>query len=405
VTTTAGRRRIAIRLDDLDPYRGLREPVLPQRLDESEVGLWQDLLADAWQLVTHHVPDLADAFPAGLDSIVPSPFVPLQNLSASTGEAFGSALVARPDDAVTLAATLVHEFQHIVLGGVLHLARLYKDDPSERFYVPWRPDPRPLGGALQGVYAFFGVAAFWREVARTRTGSIARRAMFEFARHRSQTWRVLQALREDASLTPAGRRFVEGIAAQLEPWQNEPVPDDLRRLADIVTADHYASWRMRHLRPESNTVDKLAAAWLAGHSRPPAVLPSTDPVPTPVQDGAPSSARADLIRTGVTTDNQQELTATWRSLSDGTVADLAYATRRFNDAAQGYRMELAKDPDRVSAWVGLGLALSALGTDPAARALTQYPERVRAVRRRISSTSPNVPTPERLAAWIGQCVH
>jgi HEXXH motif-containing protein len=402
---TTGRRRLTIRLDDLDPYRGLHEPLLPQRLEAAEVDLWRDLLTDAWQLVTHHLPDLADAFPAGLDSIVPSPSVPFRNASASTGEAFGSALVARPHDAATLAATLVHEFQHIVLGGVLHLARLYEDDPGERFYAPWRPDPRPLSGALQGVYAFFGVAAFWREMARTRTGSLARRAMFEYARARSQTWRVLQALRDDASLTLEGRRFVEGIASQLEPWQDEPVPDALRRLAETVTADHYAGWRMRHLRPNPNTVTKLAEAWLAGHPRPPAVLPSTDPMPTPVQDGAPSNARADLVRIGVTMNNQQELTAAWRSLADGTVADLAYATRRFNDAAQGYRMELAKDPDRVSAWVGLGLALSALGTDPAARALTQHPEWVRAVRRRISATSLDVPTPQRLAAWIGQCVH
>jgi HEXXH motif-containing protein len=405
VTVAVGRHRLTVRLDDLDPYRGLHEPVLPQRLQLAEVEVWRDLLAGAWRLIANNLPELADAFPVGLDSIVPSPAAGFRSGSASTGEAFGSALIARPDDAATLAATLVHEFQHIVLGGVLHVTRLCEDDPRERFYVPWRPDPRPLSGALQGVYAFFGVAAFWREIAYSRTGDLARRAMFEFARSRSQTWRVLCALRDDAGLTVAGRRFVDGIASQLEPWQEEPVPDDLRYFADAVNADHHASWRMRHLRPSPHDVAVLAEAWLAGRPRPPTIRQSADPMPTPVQDGTSSNARADLVHLRLIMGDTHELTSIRQSVPEATTADLALATRRFADAAQGYRAELAADPDRVSSWVGLGLALSALGADPAARALVHRPELVRAVRRRVSVRSTDVPTPERLAAWIGQSMH
>jgi len=404
MTTVVGRHRLAIRLDDLDPYRGLHEPAPPRRLEAAEVETWGDLVADAWQLVAHYLPELADGFPAGLDSIVPSPAAGFRSGSASTGEAFGSALIARPDDAFTLAATLVHEFHHIVLGGVLHLTRLYEDDPHERFYVPWRPDPRPLSGALQGAYAFFGITAFWREIARTRTGDLARRAMFEFAQSRAQTWRVLCALRDDANLTVAGRRFVDGIASRLEPWQDEPVPDYLRRLADAINADHHAGWRIRHLRPSPHTVAVLTEAWLSGMPRPPAIPQSADPIPTPVQDGKPSNARADVVRLRLVMGDAHDLTSIRRSVPDATRADLAFAARRFADAAQGYRSELAADSDRVSSWIGLGLALSALGADPSARALVHRPELVRAVRRRIGTRSANVPTPERLAAWIGQSV-
>lgn len=404
VTVTTAEQHLTVRLEDLDPYRGLRDPVLPQRLEPAEDEAWRGLLASAWRLITRHAPDRADAFAVGLDSIVPAPAVGFRSASASTGEAFGSALIARPDDSATLAATLIHEFQHIVLGGVLHLARLHEDDPRERFYVPWRPDPRPLSGALQGIYAFFGVTAFWRAIARAPTCDLTRRAMFEFAQARSETWRVLDAVRDDASLTAEGHRFVDGIAGTLGPWQAEPVPDDLRRLADAVTADHHAGWRMRHLRPDQHTVAVLAEAWLAGRPQPPAGLPRTDPAPTPVGDGTPSRARADLIRLGIVT-GERPLASSRRSVRDATTADLAYASGRFADAVQGYRAELAKDPGRVSSWVGLGLALTAVGTGPAARALTHHPELVRAVRRRIGMTSPAVPTPEQLAAWIGQSLH
>jgi HEXXH motif-containing protein len=405
VTTTSGRQRLTVRLDDIDPYRGLHEPVLPRRLTNAESDKWRELLIDAWQLIAGHLPDLAEAFPTGVDSIAPFPPVRFRSTSASTGEAFGSVRVARPDDAATLAAALVHEFQHIVLGGILHLTRLYDDDSSERLYVPWRPDPRPLSGALTGVYAFFGVAGFWRAIARERAGRLARRAAFEFALARSQTWRVLSAIRDDATLTPAGRRFVDGITTRLHPWLDEPVPDDLVRLADAVTTDHHAGWRMRHVRPSSSTVDILSDTWLAGHSSPPTVLPSAMTVPTPVQDGMPSNARADLIRLGVGTDDRSALTFVWRSVPDATTADLSYTTGRFTEAVQGYRAELVRHPDRVSSWTGLGLALDALGSGSAARALLLRPELVRAVHRRIIARSQKAPAPEQLAAWIGHSVH
>jgi HEXXH motif-containing protein len=54
--------------------------------------------------------------------------------------------------------TLVHEFQHSELSVVPDLTRLYDAGPDEFYYAPWRNDPRPFGGLLQGVYAFIGVA-------------------------------------------------------------------------------------------------------------------------------------------------------------------------------------------------------------------------------------------------------
>jgi HEXXH motif-containing protein len=404
LTMRAGEHVLSVRLDDLDPYRGLYEPVLPQRLGPTEVDAWRALLDDAWRLIVHHLPDIAGALPAGLDSLVPRPAAPFRMPSASTGEAFGSAIITRPPDAASLAATLVHEFHHIRLGGLLHLTRLHEEDPRERFYTPWRDDPRPIGGVLQGVYAFFGVTAFWRALACADTGAPDRRAAFEFAHWREQTWRVLCVLRDDPVLTPAGRRFVDGIAERLGPWQDEPVPAGLGALVAAVGADHYAGWRIRYLRPDHGTVADLADTWLAGGAHPTVARLSTDRAPTPVPDGSWSHARTDLIRLSVAdpSDGRNALSRIWSSVPGATAADFAYATGRFTDAARGYRAELAADPDRPAAWVGLGLALSGLGVTPAARALLHYPEVVRAVHRRIRARTRTVPAPEDLAAWIGR---
>ncbi|MGH3899076.1 MAG: HEXXH motif domain-containing protein [Pseudonocardiaceae bacterium] len=409
LTARAGGHVLSVRLDDLDPYRDLYEPVLPQRLDTTEVAAWRELLDQAWRLIVHHLPNIADALPAGLDSLVPRPAVPFRMPSASTGEAFGSAIIARPPDAASLAATLVHEFQHIRLGGLLHLTRLHEKDQRERFYTPWREDPRPISGVLQGVYAFFGVTAFWRALTRTGAGTPDRRAAFEFAHWRAQTWHVLRLLRDDPVLSPAGHRFVNGIAERLGPWQDEPVPADLGALVTAVGADHYAGWRIRYIRPDSGMVAGLADTWMAGGPCPIATQLDADQAPTPVPDGSWSSARADLVRLSVgdptNSGNMNMLSKTWRDVPGATAADFAYVTGRFTDAARGYRAELAAEPDRPTSWVGLGLALSGLGVAPAARALLHYPEVVRAVHRRIRVHMATAPTPEDLAAWIGRSTY
>ncbi|MCP2251258.1 HEXXH motif domain-containing protein [Lentzea aerocolonigenes] len=400
-SVVVGRSRFSVCLDDLDPYRGLYEPVPSQRLDGVEHDAWRRLLDEAWQLLVEAVPDLARILAIGLNSLVPAPLVPFRSVSASTGEAFGSAVVGRPPDGAELAATLVHEFQHIVLGGILHLVQLYDDDPRERIYVPWRDDPRPLRGALQGVYAFAGVSAFWRALATARGGAFARRAMFEFAYWRGQTWHTFSALRDDETLTAAGRRFLTGIGDVLGPWQNEPIPEDVAELAAAATADHRAGWRIRHMRPDPSVVTKLVNAWRSGRSRPPATAAHTDLPPTPVPDGSWSKSRADLMRLNL---SGADLESLWQTVPDATPADFAYASGRFADAAHDYRAELRADPDRPASLVGLGLALAATGQDPASRALLHCPELVRAVHRVLRHAPGRVPTPEHLASWIGQVV-
>jgi HEXXH motif-containing protein len=404
VHVTAGEHRFSVRLDDVDPYRGLYEPVPPERLATAEVDEWRRMLGDAWHLLVTGLPDYAGQLAVGLDSLVPRPHVLFRNPSASTGEAFGSAVVGRPTDPASLAATLVHEFQHILLGGVLHMTPLYEQDPRERIYVPWRDDPRPLAGAVQGVYAFLGVTRFWRALARDGAGPLARRAGFEFAYWRRQTWGTLRVLHDDTHLTDAGRRFVHGMAEVLEPWQHEPVADDVAALAAAAAADHRAGWRMRHLRPDADVVAGLAQAWRAGRPRPPISLVRTDLSATPIPDGPWSHARADLVRLSLTETGRAELPRIWPAVPGATAADLAFAMGDHRNAAQAYRTELAATPDRPASLVGLGLALAATGSSPAARALLHCPELVRAVHRELRGDGPHAPSPEDLGHWIGQLV-
>jgi HEXXH motif-containing protein len=395
--------RLEVRLDDLDPYRGLYEPIPPQRLVPEEIGKWRLLLDGAWKMLLDWQPDSIDSIGAALDALVPTPKVPFRNPSASTGEAFGSAVLARSSDAAALAATLVHEFRHMILGGILHLVPLYTEDTQERFYVPWRDDPRPLSKALQGLYAFAGVVDFWRMLAHTHDQSLTLRAEFEFAYWRGNTIRVLDAVCEDQGLTEAGQRFLDGMGSILRACQDESVSTDAAHWAAVAAADHYAGWRIRHLRPDERDVAVLADAWIRGYRRPPSLRVTPDPVATPVPDGQWSSARADLIRIrcgGVDGDTPPSE----RSVPNATFADIVYMSGQCVEAAHSYQSELAHDPDSAAAWVGLGLAL-ATTAGAASRALLRHPELVRAVYRQIRSLQLKYPAPAELATWIGQIVN
>jgi HEXXH motif-containing protein len=87
-----------------------------------------------------------------------------------------------------------------------------RDGGGVRGYAPWRDDPRPAGGPVQGVYAFAGVTGFW-QAHRAAARASEQLADFEFALWRRQTARVLEMLRDSQHLTDNGRTFIAGVAA------------------------------------------------------------------------------------------------------------------------------------------------------------------------------------------------
>lgn len=392
----SGSRRLTVRIDDVDPYRGLHGPRAPYRLGPDDLRDWCDLLGRAWELIVRLLPEFADALPAGLDTIVPDPPFPFRLPSASSGEAFGGAVICRPEDPVTLAAALVHEFQHIRLGGLLQLVPLHSEDKTERLYAPWRDDPRPIGGVVHGIYAFFAVTEFYRVLCRSRPADEL--AAFEFAHWRNQVERTLETIREDDELTEAGRKFLGHVADRCEAWRHDKVSASAAHWSELATADHYAGWRLRHLRPDPAAVDRIVRAWVSGAAAPGTESVSTVLVTEP--DGAWFEARADLLRVRLGEDGERRARDAWPRIIGASEADWALVDGRGETALDGYRTELLGDLEAPRAWIGLGLALRATGDEATATVLLDRPELVRAVHRRIRKHGGPVPTPEEVARWL-----
>jgi hypothetical protein len=295
--------------------------------------------------------------------IVPlTPHCETDLVSVTTPAAFGAIATSWPPDPVTMAETLVHEGQHVKLCGLLDMVPLVTSG-GERVYAPWRQDPRPAGGLLQGVYAHLGIARFWnaQRHAETDPDDILR-AQVHFARWRSMIDQAAQTLLRTDCLTPAGVRFVDLLRVQGQRLETEPLPGDAREIAGQAALDHRLTWQLRHLAVDAAEVAMLAAACRRGESARELARPATwieadtRKVEATVRSRllsmrylAPARYR-ELCADGVLTLSEADAL-----LVNGSAAA---AVRAYCDQITG-----SADP-RPDAWIGLALALDQLPSSP-----------------------------------------
>lgn len=376
--------RIVFNLDDVDPYRDLRGYSAADPLEDEDLRRWQETTDGAWRILVKQNRRRAERVAAALGTVVPlPPAEPYRPLSASCDEAYATIMASMPDDPAQLAATLVHETQHVILGAMTHLFRFVDEAHGPAVYAPWRDDPRPLSGMLQGSYAFVGVTDHYRQSPEPID-------QFEFALWRRQLNRVLTDLGGDKRLSEHGHELIAGLAATVAKWADTPVPQDVHGLAATAAIDHYGQWRALHIRPDQGWVERAARAW-SGKAACPAI--DSDPDTAPVTDTSARwlDARAVLARVRLEDPaGFAELSAKPGEVAErvpGTVpADVALIAGDAAAALDGYRERLCEQPGDYRAWSGLGLALAALGRPN--RVLDRRPELVRALARRLPESHP-----------------
>ncbi|MFE7118900.1 HEXXH motif-containing putative peptide modification protein [Streptomyces sp. NPDC057654] len=212
----AGPHAAAVPFDDLDPHRapdgGSGPAVVPtDRATAADRDRWHTLWRDAMALLERAAPERAAELTALLGCVVPLRTPAAGLVAATMPDAFGAAFTSRPTTAVDLAATLAHEIQHSKLAAVLDLVPLHRAGPEPRHWAPWRPDPRPFGGLLQGLYAHVALADLWGRIAALR-GPEERAAWDAHARCWAQAGAVLPGLVRAPELTPEGREFAHAMA-------------------------------------------------------------------------------------------------------------------------------------------------------------------------------------------------
>ncbi|WP_328814370.1 FxsB family cyclophane-forming radical SAM/SPASM peptide maturase [Nonomuraea cypriaca] len=212
-------------LEDSDPHRDSHQWPAAGRLDEAVVAAWQASFEQAWRLIEKEYPQYAPGLRGGLSTLTPlAQAPPGQDVSSTARHAFGAVAAALPDGPATLALLIMHEFQHVKLGAVFDLFDLYDRADTRLYHAPWRQDPRPLEGLLQGTYAHIAVTDFWRTRRHTVEGAELEKAQEEYLRWRGHTLAATETLVGSKALTALGERFVGRMRETLASW-----PVDARR--------------------------------------------------------------------------------------------------------------------------------------------------------------------------------
>jgi HEXXH motif-containing protein len=404
LTPDAGGSSVQLALDDLGWYGDAFGFAVAGRLTDADVVGWQRLMTRAWRLLVAdhgpYVPPMA----AGLRSLVPLQRGSGWGHSASSRSAFGAMALTSPAAPKPLAETMVHEFQHAKLGALLDLVDLYDTDDRRRFYSPWRDDPRPIGGVLQGAYAYLGVSDFWR--VRRTIDTDGRLARFQFARAVAQVRRALEVFEASGRATELGIRFVNAMTATMDGWDNGDADHgEIRQAAEDTVDDHRAAWLLANGSVDEARVDHLARAWLSGAH--PAELPRSEMRAPNGEPALPTDVRVQLAQLRAVDpaafeqvrDDPAALRTGWPMATAG---DLTFAQRDFPQAYRRYAEALAADPEDGHAWSGLVLSGRRCGSDECRRTWTLRPDLVRAVWSRLRDLTADPPEPDRVAGWIGR---
>jgi HEXXH motif-containing protein len=228
-------------IDDVDPFR---YPAATDLLPRRAADRWEQLLSAAWLVLQVHHPQVAAEVAAGVSVITPIATPPGGAASSSSPEVFGTVAMSLPTDAVRGAELLAHEIQHVKLGALAAQVPLTQPDDGTCYYAPWRPDPRPAAGLLQGAYAYLGVSRFWQRQ-RLQEG-YQEEGDAQYARWRAAAAMAVKTLRASGRLTSEGLDFVEGMARTLDPWQRERVSATAQAAAERAASEHLSRWRRAH---------------------------------------------------------------------------------------------------------------------------------------------------------------
>ncbi|MFF5963106.1 HEXXH motif domain-containing protein [Streptomyces collinus] len=399
IRATRGGHNLRLALDDTDPYASFvagREPTVQTTQSQSR---WQALTEEAWEILVRSQPEIAEGLANLMCSLVPLEAVTRGDpYSVTSPESFGSAMVQLPTSATTLAVSLIHEFQHIKLGGLLDLVTLTREADGAVHYAPWRVDPRPVSGLLQGAYAYLGIVSFWRRYHPTASEQEALRARFAYALWRRSTLAVADDLLASEELTDLGLRFVTAMRECLAHWCEEALPSHVEADAALVAADHLGMWRLRNVQPPGHETALLAECWKLGSLTgcPDAGDPVVRDDPLPRE----KPVRSELVKLRWEDPNRLAWLRRHPESLGATPADIALLDGDYGRALRGYWRQVMTSPEELGPWIGLGLAARGNGDGSAAAALLGRPQLVRAVYLRLSGDAVTV-DPCALAGWIG----
>lgn len=234
-------------IDDVYPYQFPESLSPASRLSPGLREAWSRRVAGGLRVLSRDHQRTSAEVASIVRAVVPLTAREGDLRSVTSRHAFGSVALSLPADDVTMALILAHEVQHAKLAALMDLVPLVNETSAEKHYAPWRPDPRPLGALLQGMYAHLEVARFWRRRRETAADAAeAWHASVEFVKWRNSCALVAAAIHDSPGLTSCGIIFIEGMTEALRAWRHDRIPATAVIQADREIGEHKNKWDTRN---------------------------------------------------------------------------------------------------------------------------------------------------------------
>ena len=100
-------------------------------------------------------------------------FVPTHSLNMQSHNIFtaknliGVLFLSEAPDYIDVIDAIIHEFHHTELYMLMETQQILQEHPGEKFYAPWRDDPRPLYGFFHGIYVHSALIDFYSQIERS----------------------------------------------------------------------------------------------------------------------------------------------------------------------------------------------------------------------------------------------
>jgi hypothetical protein len=229
---------------DSDLRLGGRYDLNFEELTPTSTIKWLSSLEEAWFWIDSCSTLLASEIVMGVQSLVP---VHSHTIDVHRSQTFreipGLLILSWMSDTSVIVEALVHEYHHHKLNALLNLDPIIVEgSPEEIYYSPWRDDPRPLSGILQGIYVFQAVLEFGHKILKTDIPVLQEKRLQQrvyTAKQQLQT--ALKVLKINAEFSLIGQGLIEAIEENIDRVEPE-ISQTEKQLIDVRLKEHQQKW-------------------------------------------------------------------------------------------------------------------------------------------------------------------
>ena len=238
-----------VRVEALEPSLRGQFPWIDD--SEYDAQIWTRRLDASAALLEACNPDMYAEMRRNLVVVVPTSSGPIaRHSTGSNRDAWGAVSTSLVGDPF-FTDGLIHEHRHDLLNSIAMAAPLFEADGSatvERYYSPWRPEPRHVTGLLHAVFVFAEVCEFYIRVLAATPAGVADSVDTVRTELGLQVTRLrlgLCELEEATGLTLFGRQLLGALSQRAQVLHDEAIALDA--LADPhvgqTLREHYACYR------------------------------------------------------------------------------------------------------------------------------------------------------------------